>query len=146
MTSARKTRPRLLPIAIAAVLGVGLAALVLWVAPTLLASATDTGGGDTVRASVTTTMPCDGPEPHDTVSYTRGGEEHTVRLDGCGAKTGEHMRIVLPSDGRHYATPVSSEHGQAGSSRMAFVLLAVAAIAGGLIPGLRAPMRRARTL
>lgn len=126
-------------------LGVGLAALVLWVAPMLLAGTANAQAGNAVRASVTTTTPCDGPEPHDTVSYTAGGKQRTVRLDGCGAKAGEHMRIVLPTDGQQYATPVGSEHGHAGSSRLAFALLAVAAIAGGLIPGLRAPVRRART-
>lgn len=129
-------------IAIAAAFGVALAALVLLLAPSLLQAQTQ-AHGQTVNAKVVTTAPCDGGDPHDTVSYIQGGQQHRVQLNGCGAETGSTMRIVLPTDGEQYATTVDTS-GSNGSSRLAFVLLAVAGIGGGLVPGLHAPVRRSR--
>lgn len=136
MTSSR--RPRLLLIAIAAVLGVALAGLVLLVAPGLLTGDGSGSAPDSVAAKVVSTAECTGSDPHDLISYSSGGENHTAKLNGCGSDVGEQLRVVLPGDGESFASKVSSAGDSGGARRVAFVLLALAGMAGGLLAGFRA--------
>ncbi|WP_020496269.1 hypothetical protein [Sciscionella marina] len=144
MTSSRRTR--LLPIAIAAVLGVGFAALVLWLLPGVLGGDTAAGQQNAVDAMVKSSAQCTGADPHDTVSYTVSGESRNAKLDGCGSEVGQQVRVVLPGPGEQYASLANNAGSGVGSKRLAFAGLALAGICGGLFVGFSPVVRRPHAL
>ena len=87
---------RLLLAAVVVVLGLGVAALVTWLAPELFGPFGSAATGSSVDATVYRMAACDDADPHDTVQFTVHGKPQRARLDGCGNAPGEHLQVVIP--------------------------------------------------
>jgi hypothetical protein len=106
-------------------------------------------GQRVASATVVTSVPCGSSTPGDVVDVQVNGVRTPARLDGCGHTTGEQIQVAVPANPStqdlvvHIYTPGMSTGGGA-AGRLNWVLLTVAAIAGGgymllLRPRLTAP-------
>lgn len=132
---------RLLIIAITAVLGVAIASAVLWLVPSLFGPFSAGQGTPTVRATVSKSISCSVPNAHDAVTFQLNGKPSQAQLDGCGAMQGSVVNIVPPEPGEQFAQVYDGVVAvPAGYRRIAFALLALSGIGGGvlvLLPKLR---------
>lgn len=102
-------------------------------------------GQRVATATVVTSVPCGSSVPGDLVEVQ--GVRAPVRLDGCGHTKGERLQVEVPAAAStsdlvvHLYTPGTA--GDGASSRLNWVLLTLAAIAGGgyilLLRSRRAP-------
>jgi hypothetical protein len=85
-------------------------------------------------ATVVTSVPCGSATPGDMVEVQVDGSRIPARLDGCGHTKGERLQVAVPANTSardlvvHLYTPGTSG---GASSRLNWVLLTLAAIAGG---------------
>lgn len=120
-----------------AAVGVACVAVVivgLWLVAGFAGSHTSaTAAARQVEATVTKTASCQGGDTQDSVGYRLDGAGHTAKLDGCGHQQGERL-TVLVSAGSGVVEPADAAPGDASglSHRVAFVLLIVATVVGGL--------------
>ena len=120
-----------------ALLGVGVTALAWWPERDEQSS-----GSRPVAARVLQSAPCGGRgSPGDLVEVRTGGGVRQQRFDGCGHTPGEQLQVLLPKNPSGKAKPAGSESGSSGGERLMWVLLTVAAVAGGgyglLLPHIR---------
>jgi hypothetical protein len=128
----------LIPVALILLVLVLLGAAVATVAP---GSGVSLSGSSAARrvaeATVVDPAPCGPSTPGDLVEVQVNGVRTQARLDGCGHLKGERLQVEVPTTGSTRAlvvrlyTPAATVVGGSMSSRLNWVLLTLAAIAGG---------------
>ncbi|HEY3747725.1 MAG TPA: hypothetical protein VGL80_00895 [Pseudonocardiaceae bacterium] len=95
-----------------------------------------TSGDRRTQATVTTTASCVGADTQDGISFTLDGSAHQAKLDGCGHQKGEAISVLVPAGFANGAVLEPSDAAPGDSSgvshRVAFILLIVATVVGGL--------------
>ena len=116
-----------------ALVGIGVVALSWWPRPDVL--------GEDARfrpatAVVIESTPCGASTQGDKVEVTVDGKPRQARFDGCGHTKGQQLPVRVPVDsgGEFVVRSAEPDEGSGGNSvpqRLNWVLLTLAAIAGG---------------
>lgn len=135
-------------------LGVGLVglgtALVVWLRP-LLGGVPAQAQTKEVSAVVLTSAPCSGQAAQDVVELEIDGQKRQAKLDGCGHRQGETLRVALPvpaAAGDLVVLPAgAAPTGSPLEGRLSSVLLSLACVSGalyGFLLRVRLPLPRRR--
>ncbi|WHT18480.1 hypothetical protein N8J89_36110 [Crossiella sp. CA-258035] len=123
-------------------------ALVVWLRP-LLGDTPPQARTREVSAVVVTSSPCTGQAAQDVVELEVDGQKRQAKLDGCGHRQGETLRVALPvpvAAGELVVLPAgATPTGNGLAGRLSSVLLALACVAGalyGFLLRVRLPMPR----
>jgi hypothetical protein len=127
-----------IPVALILLVLVLLGATVAIVVPVAGVPVVGSSAGPRVaEATVVDPAPCGVSTPGDLVEVPVNGVRTQARLDGCGHLKGERLQVEVPATApppnlvvRIY-TPAAASTGGSTSSRLNWVLLTLAAIAGG---------------
>ncbi|GAA1333886.1 hypothetical protein [Saccharothrix algeriensis] len=98
-----------------------------------------------VEATVVTPASCGGPDAHDRVELTIGGQTRTAKLDGCGHRENEVVEVVVPADTNGDLVVQVADSAPVSTplrTRLAAMLTCLSGLAGGLYAHLLA--RRAQ--
>jgi hypothetical protein len=138
VTVALKPAQRRLAIQAAAGLAcVAIVVVALWIVSGFAGShASPTSGYQQVQATVTKPAACQGSDENDSISFSLNGQTHLAKLDGCGYSKGEKIGVLVPAsfDSTTIMPMSAAAPGDSSglSHRVAFLLLIVATIVGGV--------------
>lgn len=125
---------RVLLAAVVIAVGIGIGALVYYLAPDALGPYDSAGQQQTATATVTRKASCGASDPHDTVTFSHGGKQQQALLNGCGNTKGAQLRIVVPDtvDEHTVVALAAAKQGTipAGYRRLGVALLVLGCVAG----------------
>ncbi|HEY4460268.1 MAG TPA: hypothetical protein VGN81_38520 [Pseudonocardiaceae bacterium] len=135
MTVAKPPLKQALPYAAGGLVVIAVAVFALWLLSGLTGMRPAADTGTSAQATVTKTASCSAATPNDTLTAQVAGKPVNLLLNGCGNSVGTKLTVLVPSGAtaNTVVNPSSAAPGTASglSHRVAFLLLVVAAVAGG---------------
>jgi hypothetical protein len=114
---------------------IAVAVFALWLLSGFTGMRPSADTGTSAQATVTKTVSCAAATPNDALTAQVAGKPVNLLLNGCGNSVGTKLTVLVPSDAtaNTVVNPASAAPGTASglSHRVAFLLLVVAAVAGG---------------